>query len=374
MKAIAQIFLFCLVFGGFSESSAKPALSLSDSDSLAFKVGQMLMVGFRGLNLTDNLHISEDLTKRHIGGVILFDYDVPSQKPVRNIESKSQLKALIQALKSKSSVPLLVAVDQEGGRVQRLKPKFGFSALPSHEMMGNINNADSTLQVAEVMAKELKEMGFNLNFAPVIDLNSNPQNPVIGKLGRSFSAKPELVIKHSRIFLKALRQKQIFAAIKHFPGHGSSMSDSHLGVADVTQTWDKEELKPYKVLSSEGKVDMVMTAHIFNKTLDPSYPATLSKTILQSYLRKDCGFNGVIISDDLQMKAISDHYGLEETLRLSINAGVDVLLFANNSVYDPHIAKKAQSMIISLVKSGKISISTINRAYRRIMQLKKDLR
>jgi beta-N-acetylhexosaminidase len=161
--------------------------------------------------------------------------------------------------------------------------------------------------------------------------------------------------------------------LKHFPGHGSSRDDSHLGFVDVTNTWARAELEPYARLIAAGQCDAVMTAHIFNANLDPSLPATLSERIITGLLRDELRFDGVIVSDDMQMKAISDHYGFETAIRLAMEAGVDILAIANNSVFEPDVAARAIAVIQRLVQEGRISAARIEQSYQRIMRLKARL-
>ncbi len=283
----------------------------SGNNDLDNKIGQMILVGFRGLDVNDSSSVVRDIKKYHIGSIILFDYDVELKSPVRNIESPKQVKSLVSKLQKYSNVPMFVTIDQEGGLVNRLKEKFGFPKTVSAQQLGKTGNFDTTAKYALSIAKTLKSLGINLDFAPCVDLNSNPDNPVIGKKERSFSDNPNLVEKHAEVFLNAFRRNKIYGTLKHFPGHGSSKADSHLGFVDVSDTWKKEELKPYSDLIKKKKCDFIMTAHIFNKNLDDKYPATLSKKILTGILRDSLNFNGVIFSDDMQMRAIADHYGLE---------------------------------------------------------------
>ena len=306
-------------------------------------------------------------------GVILFDRDVALASPVRNIESPAQVKSLINTLKSYTRVPLFVAVDQEGGFVARLKQKYGFPYNVSQQYLGNLNNDDSTRFYGHQTANTLIEAGFNLNFAPVVDLNINPENPVIGKIERSFSAKPDIVVHHAGLMIKEFHNQNIMSSLKHFPGHGSSTSDSHQGLTDVTNTWSEIELEPYRRLISGGFDDMIMTAHIYNGKLDENYPATLSNKIITGILRNQLQYKGVIVSDDMNMKAITEYYGLEKAIELSINAGVDILIFANNLIYDEEIAIKAQQIIKDLINSGKIKRTRIEESYNRIMKLKQKL-
>jgi beta-N-acetylhexosaminidase len=339
-------------------------------DSLSIKIGQMLMIGFRGFKLADAPEIRADIMERHIGGVVLFDYDVPSHTPSRNISSPQQLSSLTLELQKKTRIPLLIAIDQEGGKVNRLKPSRGFPPSISAEHLGELNNADSTRAAALQCARTLKAMHIGLNLAPVADLNVNPDNPVIGKIGRSFSSDPAVVISNVNIICSTYREEGIIPTLKHFPGHGSSTTDTHLDFTDITATWSEKELEPYRVMIASGYHDPIMTAHVFNGKLDSLYPATLSKAILNGVLRTKLGFKGVIISDDMQMKAITSRYGLETAIRQAIDAGVDILLFGNNTTYDPAIASKATKIIRSLLKNKIITEERIDRSYRRIMELK----
>lgn len=355
-----------LLLLSFTSALAAP----STPDSLSIKIGQMLMIGFRGMDARDGSTIEADIRERRIGGVVLFDYDVQSKSPVRNIDSPEQLRRLTSELQQRSSIPLFIAIDQEGGRVCRLKPSRGFPPTVSAAYLGKLDNADTTRQAAGSTAALLTSLGINMNLAPDVDLNVNPNNPVIGKLDRSFSADPAVVARQARIFVEAFHRHSVIAALKHFPGHGSSTTDTHKDFTDVTTTWSKKELDPYRTLIREGYSDPVMTAHVFNARLDSLYPATLSRATIDDLLRKQLGFRGVVISDDMQMKAIADRYGLEEAIRLAIDAGVDVLIFGNNVSYDPDIASKATTIFRHLVEKGVISPERIDLSYRRIMALK----
>jgi beta-N-acetylhexosaminidase len=347
-----------------------PAYGATQPDSISIKIGQMLMIGFRGTTIAEAPQITADIRERHIGGVVLFDYDVPSRSPSRNISSPQQLSLLTQELQEMTQIPLLIAIDQEGGKVNRLKPARGFPPSVSAEHLGMLNNPDSTRAAALQCARTLKAMHIGMNLAPVADLNTNPDNPVIGRLGRSFSSDPAVVISIIKTTCSTYRNEGIIPALKHFPGHGSSTTDTHRDFTDITETWSEKELEPYSALIASGYHDPIMTAHVFNGKLDPLYPATLSKAILDGMLRGKIGFKGVIVSDDMQMKAIADRYGLETAIRLTIEAGVDILLFGNNTTYDPDIALKATGIIRSLLQKKIISEKRIDRSYQRIMDLK----
>jgi beta-N-acetylhexosaminidase len=338
------------------------------------QIGQLLLVGFRGTTLTADNPIITDLENYNLGGVILYEKDGPTQSRPRNIESPAQLQKLVSDLKTHSKEKLLVAIDQEGGAVNRLKASYGFPATVSAQYLGTLNNGDSTRNRASIMAQTLKEMGINLNFAPVVDLNVNPESPAIGAIGRSFSANPDTVVFHAGIFIDEHNKLGILNCCKHFPGHGSATSDSHLGLTDVTNTWSEIELEPYRQLIASGKCQMVMSAHVFNQNLDADYPATLSKKILTGILREELGFDGVIVSDAMEMGAIADNYGQEEAIEKAINAGCDILVFSNNiSVFNEEVVSETVSIIHKLVDEGKISKERIRQSYNRIMKLKEGL-
>jgi beta-N-acetylhexosaminidase len=347
-----------------------PAFAAQQPDSLSIKIGQMLMIGFRGMSVDIAPEITADITQRRVGGIVLFDYDVPARSPSRNIASPQQLSTLTLELQKLSNIPLLIAIDQEGGKVNRLKQSRGFPASVSAEFLGRLNNPDSTSAAAAETARTLQAMHISMNLAPVADLNTNPDNPVIGKLGRSFSSDPATVISNLKLTVSAYHNEGIIATLKHFPGHGSSTTDTHRDFTDITASWSEQELEPYRILIAKGYNDAIMTAHVFNGKLDTLYPATLSKTTLTDLLRNKLGFKGVIVSDDMQMKAIADHYGLETAIRLAIEAGVDILLFGNNTSYDPAIAAKATEIINSLIQQKIITPERIDQSYQRIMRLK----
>lgn len=350
------------------------AFAQSDDD-LDEKIGQMLMVGFRGTTAREKSSIAKDIRDLHLGGVVLFDFDVEKKEYGRNIVSPMQLLDLTGQLQQLSSRPLLIGIDQEGGMVCRLKTSEGFPQNVSHAYLGRIDIADTTSYYSDLMARSLAIVGVNVNFAPVLDLDINPDNPVIGKLNRSFSADPDIVTRHAGLFIDAMHTWDVLSAVKHFPGHGSSIEDSHLGFVDVTATWSEKELAPYRTLLTQDKLDLVMTGHIFNRDLDPDWPATLSRKIIGGTLRGELGFDGVVISDDMMMRAITDHYGLETAIKQAVNAGVDILMFANNTyTYDPDIARKAFTTLKNLVVNGDIPRARINEAYDRILALKKHLR
>lgn len=342
-------------------------------DSLDFKIGQLFIVGFRGVSVSDSSPIVRDIRLRHLGGVILFDYDVALKQSGRNVQSPAQVKALCAALQSHSQTPLFIAIDEEGGKVNRLKPKYGFPPTVSAGYLGRLGSLDSARFYATRTASLLAELGVNLNFAPVCDVNLNPENPVIAKFERSYSSNPDSVAWFAAEVVKAHRAQNVLTALKHFPGHGSATSDSHWGFVDATAVWQPTELLPFRKLIADGYADITMTAHLFNANWD-TLPATLSRRAIQGMLREELGFDGVVCSDDMQMKAIAAHFGLEQALKLALNAGVDMFIFGNNLDYDETIAEKAIAVVKRLIERGEVKRERIEEAYRRVEKLKARLK
>jgi beta-N-acetylhexosaminidase len=348
--------------------------SLASPATLREKIGQLLLVGFRGNAAADCDLIVRDIRERRIGGVILFDEEMADGSARRrNVESPAQLKGLIAHLQAQAAIPLLVAIDQEGGRVNRLKARYGFPESVSHEELGRRNEPAETFRRAAVIAQTLASIGINFNLAPVVDLDAHPDNPIIKGKGRSFSSDPEVVARHAAEFVRAHRAQGIATCAKHFPGHGSATGDTHLGLVDVTQTWHERELIPFQRLIDGGQCDAIMSAHVFNAKLDPERPATLSADVLTRLLRDRLHFSGVILSDDMEMKAISSHYGLDQAVPHAIEAGVDLLCFGNNMSYEPDIAEKAIELIVRAVELGRIAGKRIDESCERVLALKQQI-
>lgn len=361
--------------GSLSAIAAEPARTATEPDALPdlpTMIGQMVLVGFRGTTLTDDAPILRDIRAGRVGGVILFNRDVALDSPVRNIRSPDQVRLLLHTLQDAAAIPLLTAVDQEGGRILRLRPEDGFlPAIPSAAALGAADDPAVTREAAASVGGLLFDLGFNVNFAPVVDLAVNPDSPAIARLERSFSPDADVVIRHATAYIEGLHDKRILACLKHFPGHGSASADSHLGFTDVTKTWTEDELLPYAALA--GKADLVMTAHVFHAALDPDHPATLSRAVMTDLLRDRLGFEGVIVTDDMQMKAIAAHYPFEKAVRLAVLAGADLLLFGNNLAYDPDLPANVIDLLLQAVEDGTIPRERIEASYRRIRALKTRL-
>lgn len=367
--------LVTIAFGLILGSSLLSCLGTpAEEDRLDLWIGQMLMVGFRGTDLKQGDSFLQAVRDLHLGGVVLFDRDVPTQSPVRNIVSQQQIQKLTAQLQAVAEVPLLIAIDQEGGQIARLKARHGFSATPSQAELGRWDDQERTRSSAREVGKLLASLGINLNFAPVLDLAVNPDNPIIAALERSYGTDPDRVERHARWTIEEFHRAGVLSAVKHFPGHGASKQDSHLGLPDVTHLWSETELEPFRSLLSEQLPDLVMMAHLYNAQWDETYPATLSSAVITGMLRQQLGFEGVVVSDDMKMGAIAQNYSLEESIELAVKAGVDILLFGNNSSsFDPQIAQKAVTIIRKLVESGTLSRDRVQQSYQRISDLKKKL-
>ena len=337
--------------------------------------GSVVMVGFRGLTAEQNTDIYRHIRENHFAGVILFDEHVPTGECARerNIASPEQLRELTAELQAASDPLLLIAIDQEGGQVARLNSQNGFPQFPSHAEMGEKFEPAETQLTASHIAKVLAEAGVNVNFAPVVDLNINPRNPIIGVQGRSFSEDPAVVTDHARSFIASHREHGVATAIKHFPGHGSSTADTHLSAVDVTESFKDSELVPYRCLINEGVVDVVMVGHLQHRSFDPELPASLSAKMIDGLLRREIGFDGVVVTDCLDMAAAAEDYSLQERVTLALNAGVDLLLFGNNLAYDPDRPTQVVDAVVAAVRAGDVPEECLRQHVDRIDRLRESV-
>ena len=360
-------FLLCntTIMLGLNRERILDSIPVSEADSLDLKIGQMLLFGFYGTAIDTNDAVYRCVQTGQIGNLILYGRNLSS------INTAESIRNLTCAFQKTAPLPLWIGIDQEGGIVNRLKPELGFPPMPSAQWLGSLNNEDTTKYYADNTGFTLSRLGINFNFAPVLDV-LNSECPVLGARERCFSSDPYQIAKHAGIVIKSHRYFGITTAVKHFPGHGNSRHDSHLGVADVSRFWQTNELIPYTELLKNNLIDAVMTAHVINSQLDASLlPATLSSKIINGLLRDSLGFRGVVLSDDLMMKAISQQYSIEQTLLLTIHAGVDLLLFSNNirgvRDYEPG---QIHATLKRLVVSGQISRDRIESSYQKIKALK----
>ncbi len=341
--------------------------------SLEQKIGQLFILGFTGDRLTPDHPIVQDIQGGNLGGVILFDRFLAAAQNSNNIINAQQLQQLVSSLQQLSEEPLLIAVDQEGGQVNRFRKERGFPVTPTAFELGKTADLNSTVKSARQTARMLKDVGVNLNLAPVVDLNLYTENPIIGKHGRSFSVDGDIVTAHAGAWIREHRNQGILSCLKHFPGHGSSRNDSHLGFVDITESWQDIELLPFQQLVRTGQADAIMVGHLFNRNFDPQHPATLSRATIQKLIRQKLQFEGVVISDDMQMKAITDHYRLKDACGRALAAGVDLLIIGNNLVYDPTILSKVRETILRGLDKGVITEERLEDAWSRVRKFKQLL-
>jgi len=328
------------------------------------KVGQLFVVYFDGTSLSPDLRTM--ITEYHIGGIIIFPH---------NLNTLADLAALIfdaqqAAVANEPHVPLLVAADQEGWPIWRLPP--GATVFPSNMALGATYSTEDAQLMAQVMATEMKALGISMNLAPVLDVNSNPANPIIGI--RSLGSSPELVSRLGVAMIETYQANGIVATAKHFPGHGDTSVDSHLDLPLIDHDLERleaVELAPFEAAISAG-VDCIMTAHIQVPALDPQpgRPATLSPEILQGLLREQMGFQGLIATDSLGMKALTNQYDLSTATAMAFQAGADLLLFGPDPGHPPWEQRAAYERLLDLVKQGTIPMSRLDASVRRILQVK----
>jgi beta-N-acetylhexosaminidase len=348
--------------------SSWPSPAAAPGPDLREKIAGLIIVGFRGSRLGQVPWLRTALRESGLGGVILFDRDQPTGAQ-RNVLSPAQVKTLTGDLRVAAGPRrILVSVDQEGGLVTRLSPTHGFPAAQSEAEIGRGTVAEARTW-ARGIARTLATAGINLNFAPVVDLNVNPRSPAIGALDRSFSADPDVVVAMATAEIEAHRAAGVRTTLKHFPGIGSSTTNTDFGVADVTKTWTRRELEPFQRLIAAGTADVVMAGHVVNRKLDPDHPASLSRAIVANLLRGELGWTGPVVTDDLQAKAIVGAFGFDEAVVLALEAGNDLLLFANQQTYDPRILRRAIDAVAASVKAGRLPEARIDEALERVQGL-----
>jgi beta-N-acetylhexosaminidase len=327
-----------------------------DDMTIDEKIGQLFIFGLEGTELDEN--VIKAIEENHIGGFIFFK---------NNIVNAGQAVKLLNGLKERNSsnrLPLFLAVDEEGGIVSRLSDIY--LDLPSARTIGNVNDEKISLEYGKVLGERVKELGFNMNFAPVLDVNSNPKNPVIGK--RAFGTEVGTVAKHGLKVMEGINSNNVISVVKHFPGHGDTSTDSHIGLPVIDKSlkqMENLELIPF-ARAIEKDVDAIMVAHILFTQLDGENPATLSPKVISELLREELSFDGVVISDDMTMGAITENYTIEEASYKFLKAGGDILLICHE--YENQI--KALSRIKEEVEKGNISEQELNDKVYRIVKLK----
>lgn len=346
-----------------------------DHLTMAQKIGQLLIVGFVGIGPQDAdiQALAKDISESRVGGVVAY---------ARNIENTGQISQLNTFLADQAKAhglpPLIRAVDQEGGKVQRLNSKNGFEDTPSASEVSE-KSVEEALSFYQKMAGSVKKAGFNWDFAPCVDLNiAGLEGSAIGKLGRSYGVEADVVVSYGNTMIDALYEQGCLSCVKHYPGHGSAKGDTHHGFVDVTDVWQEEELKPFYMLGS--KAGAVMTAHVVNRKLDEKNPATLSSKILGG-LRDQCP-DVVIVSDCIQMGAIQNLCeSFEDAIVRALGAGVDLIIYANNPNKDgqsstkgfdpgPDLPERFVAAVQSGLRRGALTEAQINEHFERVIAFK----
>jgi beta-N-acetylhexosaminidase len=372
--ALALAFLPSL--GMSLATAAEPAGVRGDASAQAEQtldrmIGQMILVGFLGSSEKDAgaIAVRDELARGTVGGVLLFP---------DNIRSPAQLRSLTAFLAAANpELTPFIAVDQEGGLVQRLTRRNGHVYFPSARDVARnkkLNTPEGAFDLYKKMADGLQKSGINLNFGPVVDLNLNPGNTVIGRRKRSYGTDPKLVTTLAGAFISGHRDANIITSAKHFPGHGSSWSDSHKALPDISRSWREIELEPYANLSKAGLLDTVMIGHLYHPRFSDGekMPASLSSRAVQE-LRGPIGYRGVIVSDDMEMGAIRGRFPFDEAIVKAVNAGIDILVFSNVKYRDPKLGDKVHAAIAAAARDGRIAPARIEEAYERIVLLKRRM-
>lgn len=323
--------------------------------SIDEKVGQLIFAGITGVTVTEETKIL--INEYKVGGIILFANNLD------NPEQSIQLLNHIKIENGKNPLPLFLGVDQEGGRVERLPDLI---KLPTNQKIGTKNNEQFAYEIGELLGKQLHAFGFNLNFAPVLDVNSNPNNPVIGD--RSFGDAPEVVSKFGVQSMQGMQSQHIISVIKHFPGHGDTDIDSHVELPLVDKSLEKLnglELVPFRNAIEAG-AEVVMTAHILLPQIDAEFPASMSEKVITEILREQLKFDGIVITDDMTMQAITGHFDIDDAAVESVKAGTDIILMAHD--YDELVS--VFNRLKEAILSGEITEERINKSLQRIIRLK----
>lgn len=328
----------------------------------------MIMIGFHGDTAEDPRFkdVVRQLESGVVSGVLFLGYNIKSRKELM------RMTALLRGCRCRE--PPFIAVDEEGGRIQRLNSSAGFSDEPSAKRVGQSRNEEGARRVYGDIAEKVANAGFNLNFGPVLDVDLNPDNPIIGALGRSFSADPTSVTRFARIFVASHRRMGVLTSLKHFPGHGSARGDTHVGIVDVTGTWNgKIELMPYRKLIAEGLADSVMVGHISSNAWNGLATQSPADAI-SGLLRTELGYRGVVITDDLEMGAVrANNPDFSQAILRAVEAGNDILLVSNRELNRPKLGDWMHSLILEAVRGGRIPRERIASSLDRIRALKAKL-
>lgn len=370
MKSAANLVLVAALLAG-----ALPQAAPAAAETLEDMAGQMILVGFQGDSVDDAsvVSLAREIADGKIGGVMFL------RPNIRDFESVRAINRLFMS--GKGHPPPFIAVDQEGGAVQRLTPEVGFPDTPSAADLAKsyglnfspLSSEEGPHKTYEVMAAGLAKWGFNVNFGPVVDLNINKDNPIIAKYGRSYGADAITVSTYAYAFIEAHHKFGIMTALKHFPGHGSSTGDTHEGFVDVSKTWQEAEFTTFNFIISHAAADFVMVGHLYNSQRSgpqDRLPASLSPFWITSELRGVLKFDGVVITDDLEMGAVRKLFDLHERVRRAVLAGVDVLLFSNTAKPRTTLGDEIRSILLEEGDKDPAFAARIKESYSRIVTLK----
>lgn len=336
------------------------------------RLGQMILVGFRGTEIDTSHTLYKDLRERNIGGVFLTGYDHITGDSIRNISNPTQLLQLSSSLITNSKIPPIIAVSQEGGNQSPLGSEKGFPDSRNAAILGKINREDTTRQYARNMAQEFMVVGVNTNFAPVAGLQIADSESASS---RQFSEDPEEVIKQASYVLSEYDKEGILSVLKYFPGYAGLPDEalSESSIPEIQSKWSGDYLEPYRRLFEKHQIYAVQTAPVFNSQIDTLWPSALSDKTVNGLLRDSLGFSGVVFTPNLQSPSLWENYDLETLVEQSLKSGSDILVFENNRYYDEDIAQKAIDVIQKLLREGKLKKETVERSLARIDTLKQEV-
>ncbi len=338
----------------------------ASAQSLEQMAGQMIVVGFVGDDADDRgvVALREEIAAGLVGGVMYLKSNVAS---LRRVEAMNA-----GFLSASPALPPLITIDQEGGSVERLTRAVGFREIPSAERVATSSTPAESERVYADLAERIAAAGFTVNFGPVVDLKLNPRNQVVARWGRTFGRDPQTVTAYAEAFVRGHRAAGVLTALKHFPGHGSSAGDSHEGYVDITQSWRPEELEPYRAMIADGLVDLVMIAHLVHRDFATT-PSSLTPEWIDGVLRSQLGYTGAVISDDLEMGAIRQHFDLRETVVRAVRAGTDLLLFSNTVKPRAGLAGEIRAILVAEAEADPAFRARIEQSYGRIVALRRGL-
>lgn len=358
-KFIATLFSALFLAGLPTALNAAP--QMQEKPTLRKMIAQMIMVGFNGSDPKTAKEAVSEAKYQRFGGVMMLG---------KNISDKTNLTALTSAFKE-AQEGIFIAIDEEGGRVTRFKDKEGFETFISAQKVAKTLDLAAAGELYGKMAQQLKDVGVNVNFAPVVDV-LNPKSTIIGSRGRAFSADMDEVSLYASEFMRASQSRGVIAAMKHFPGHGNVEADSHTAKV-VIENFDYGELKPYFDAVRKNEAKMIMVGHIYLMQRDAELPASLSPAIIDGLLRGELKFDGVVISDDMLMGGLKD-FTLQEKVINFINAGGDVMLFSDYKIDGRRTAELVTQLVVDAVGAKQIPKERIEESYERIMKLKNSIK